>query len=474
MRGPGRLASLTVVFGVAGAVLALFGHVYLNSDTLWALVWGRELLGGELPGFDSPDTPTPHPLTTVVAGLASGLGEEGGYYCMAALVLLSFGAFLLAVFRLGQLAYSTAVGLLSALLVGTSALLLLRTASAFQDITFAALVATAAVLELRSPRRGLPVLALLAIAGLIRPEAWLLSGVYWLYLLPTSGRRQLPGLTLAAAAAPLLWTASDLLVTGDPLFSLTDTRQGARRLGRTTGLDDVPHEGLRLTRDLLGAVTAIGGVAGVAVAATLLPRRSAVLLALTALGALTFAGFGAAGLSLLDRYLIVPAAVLAIFFSLAALGWTLCPPGRRRRVWTAGGLALLAALAVSVPDRAHDIAEVDAEVDANARLVGDLRELDRDPAATAVLERCPRIYLRNQAPRGLVSYVLDRPAGEVLSARTVTPTRGAFLSAPEAAIAREKLAFFVKRSSAAPAPPPTSFRLDYRTRYWELRSSGGC
>ena len=44
-------------------------------------------------------------------------------------------------------------------------------------------------------RAGWPVLALLGLAGLLRPEAWLFAGVYWLYLWPArSPRERLQGL----------------------------------------------------------------------------------------------------------------------------------------------------------------------------------------------------------------------------------------------------------------------------------------
>ncbi len=44
------------------------------------------------------------------------------------------------------------------------------------------LVLGALVVETRRPRAGAPVLALLALAGLLRPEAWVFSGLYWVYL----------------------------------------------------------------------------------------------------------------------------------------------------------------------------------------------------------------------------------------------------------------------------------------------------
>ena len=89
---------------------------------------------------------------------------------------------------------------------------------------------------------GAPVLALLALAGLLRPEAWAFSALYWLYLMGSAGapaarearaerpqraRGELVRLALLAAAAPLVWVLSDLLVTGDPLWSLTNTRHTA-------------------------------------------------------------------------------------------------------------------------------------------------------------------------------------------------------------------------------------------------------
>ena len=40
----------------------------------------------------------------------------------------------------------------------------------------------AVLVEVRRPRAGAPVLALLALAGLLRPEAWVFSGLYWLYI----------------------------------------------------------------------------------------------------------------------------------------------------------------------------------------------------------------------------------------------------------------------------------------------------
>ena len=57
-------------------------------------------------------------------------------------------------------------------------------ARGYMDIPYLAIVIWAAVLEAERPRRGVPVLLLLRAAGLLRPEAWVLSGFYWLWLFP--------------------------------------------------------------------------------------------------------------------------------------------------------------------------------------------------------------------------------------------------------------------------------------------------
>src|SRR6185295_9460953 len=92
-------------------------------------------------------------------------------------------------------------------------------ARGYLDIPFLALVVWAGALEAERPRRGTPVLILLLCAGLLRPEAWLLSGLYWLWLFPGAGWRDRIRWALLVGAAPLIWMATDFAVTGDPLFS---------------------------------------------------------------------------------------------------------------------------------------------------------------------------------------------------------------------------------------------------------------
>ena len=63
-----------------------------------------------------------------------------------------------------------------------------------------ALVVWAATLEATRPRRGVPVLVLLALAGMLRPEAWFLAAMYWV-LGGVEGDAGASGFMYAALAA---------------------------------------------------------------------------------------------------------------------------------------------------------------------------------------------------------------------------------------------------------------------------------
>src|SRR5205823_1854010 len=112
------------------------------------------------------------------------------------------------VYRLGAELFSPPVGVISALVVMTRPALERDALLAYQDVPFAALVVGAVLLEARKPRRGLPVVAVLALAGLLRPEAWLLAGAYVLYLWPIASGRERLRLVGVAAIAPALWALS--------------------------------------------------------------------------------------------------------------------------------------------------------------------------------------------------------------------------------------------------------------------------
>jgi hypothetical protein len=209
-------------------------------------------------------------------------------------------------------------------------------------VPFLALVVWAAALEAARPRRGLVPMALLALAGLLRPEAWVLAGLYWLWCLRGRDVSARVGLLALVVAAPVAWALVDLAVTGDPLFSLHATSSLAEALGRERGLRHVPSSFVTFLADVARPPVAVAGVAGLALALRRYgAERMAVALALLGAGALTFVAGAIAGLAILPRYLTVPAVALCLLAGYAVLGFTTLEPGRARERWRRAAIGAL-------------------------------------------------------------------------------------------------------------------------------------
>ena len=104
--------------------------------------------------------------------------------------MLSFVALVMGVYALGKTAFTPLVGAAAAALLATRFDFPFLAARGYIDIPYLAVVIWAAVIEARAPRRHpVAVLLLLAAAGLMRPEAWLLAGLYWLWRVPRASWR---------------------------------------------------------------------------------------------------------------------------------------------------------------------------------------------------------------------------------------------------------------------------------------------
>lgn len=197
------------------AVLRLaFGSGFANYDALYALVWGRDVAAGRPPTYDALLAPTPKPLLTAIGVLLAPFGHTA----VPMLVLLAYAtiaALALVVFVLAARLGGRPAGALAALLVLTREPVLSFGLRAYADAAYVALVLGALLLELRRSRAGLAPLGLLALAGLLRPEAWIFSAAYLAWCWPTRRGPMLGHLALASAA-PIIWLTGDLLVTGSP------------------------------------------------------------------------------------------------------------------------------------------------------------------------------------------------------------------------------------------------------------------
>ena len=405
---------------------------YPNYDTYYHLVWGRELLHGAKPTFTAYAAPTEHPLYLALCA-ALGLLGDGADRVLVLVGALSLVALAWGTYRTGEAVFGPWPGLLAAAFVGSSFAFLLYAARAYVDVPFLALVLWAAALEARAPRRGRAVMALLAVAGLLRPEAWVLAGAYWLWCAwPLRGTRLRADLLGLAVAAPLVWAAVDLWATGDPLFSLHATSDLADELNRARGLRDVPGSFVAFVVDTARPPVALAALAGVVAAWRLhvpvhgdagtravagetrwaSPRALHVPVALFGAGALTFVATGVAGLSVLPRYLTVPVVAVCLLAGYGVLGFTTLGPGRARLWWSrvAIGAAVLGAVFVAV--KAPVVNRLIAELRFIRGTHAQLRAILREPAVQRSLA-CGPLTFPNYRLVPDARWMLDLPARRV-------------------------------------------------------------
>jgi len=376
---------VAVALGVAARLL--YGRGTVGYDAAWALLWGQQLARGEVPDLDAVGAPTPHPLANVVSAV---LGSPD---LVLAVSWLAFGALGVAAYALGTALYSRWVGGLFAALLLTRPLLVLEAGQAVIDVPFLALVVAAMAHEARRPRSGWTVPVLLGLAGLLRPEAWLL-GLAWA-VWAAQVRADRLALAAAALAPPVLWALSDWAATGDPLHSLHGTQALAAQLGRPRELDTALRSTPGYLRYAVTEPVVWIGLAGCAAAVTRLYTRSLLPLAVAGLGLLAFLALGVSGLPLLSRYLLLPATLLALWCAVAALGFTVV----RSRLFVVGGVLALAALAATAPGLVDRLRGMVSFVDARASVERDLTAILAAAPVAAALERCPTLSLPDDAPR---------------------------------------------------------------------------
>jgi len=477
------LPDVVATIVIAAAIFVVFGHSFLNYDTFYTLVWGDDLVSGRTPDYEVSVAPTPHPLASLVGAAVSPLGD-GAEDVLLAIVLLAIGAIGVALFRLGQTLYAWPIGLLAAAIILTRQPVLNFGIRGYVDLPTVALILWAAVLEARRKRRGWPVLALLAVAGLLRPEAWLFAVAYWLWLAPPLDWPERLRLAALAVAAPLLWAFSDLLITGDALFSLHGTSDLAAELERPTGLGNVPEYLPRRLGEILRLPELIAATAGCAAGLVWMRRRTLLPLAVATLNGIAFVCFAAGGLSLLPRYLFLAASMLALFAALAALGWTALDrtePGESptrsrppwlRRAWQLGGGLVIVAMLALVPQQFDRLRDLRNDIAKRDRIQADLRDLVRSDHGEDALAACRPLYVPNHRPVPSLAYWLERRPEQIVSAQLERPSAaGAFLAPASAEV--ERLSILDKNDpKRLDAEVPRGYRLVARNRSWLLYA--GC
>ncbi len=411
------------VAGVSAVLLLLFPVGFPNYDTIYALVWGREMAHGMSPDVGSALPPTPHPLTELLGLVTTPLGDGAITVTMviAYAVLGLIGFF---VYRLGAIWFDRWIGAAAAAIVLTRAPFLSNGLRAYIDLPYIALCLAALLVEAKRPRAGWPVLVLLALAGLLRPEAWLFAVVYWAWLAFDLRDRRivwrreresgaLVGLGALAIAGPVLWALFDAITQGDPLYSWTGTKETVETLERQTGPVDLILYGPRRLGEVLQWPGMVGAAGGVVLGLAFLRRRSGLGVAAAALALLAFAILACGGLAILPRYTMLAAAILSIFAALALLGWGLLPPDHPwRRAWIGFAAVVALMFVVWAPNQWDLDSRVDTDLTNQARIEGDLTKL---VDAGAFEPLCGPIAVPNHRAVPRLAFNLDIRPSEIVS-----------------------------------------------------------
>jgi hypothetical protein len=454
------------IVGLAAAVLLLTVPAgFVNYDSAYAIVWGNDLLHARTPDYSVAFAPTPHPLATFVGLLGSILGTSFALDLFTGLAFLALGVLGWLTYELGRAWFNVPTGVLAALIVLTREPVFSYGVRAYVDIPYICFLLGALLIETRRPRAGTWPLVLIALAGLLRPEAWLFGFAYcvWLWRGGALTRTHVALL----AAAPLLWFLSDLLITGNPLHSLTGTRDTAAELGRVTGLQHVPTTLPRRLGEILREPVLLGAAIGGVLSLWRLRGRRGVLLGAAAgvIAIVAFCVLATAGLSILTRYLLFPATILAIFAAAGVFGWLELPPEDRWRArWIAGAALTAVALLAFVPSQVHRLQRTRTALVAQTRILEELHDMTVENLSCDETQ----VTLPNRRAVPQMALWMDIRPSHISSAQELGryPRSGPAFAPVSPAVADQFVLDARDKDRALPDPP--SNRLSERGRYWNL------
>jgi hypothetical protein len=453
------LAPTAWVAAITAVLLIVFPVGFPNYDTIYALVWGRELAHGHSPDYGAALPPTPHPLIDFLGAITSPFGEAPITVTMI-VAYISLGLIAWFVYRLGTVWFDKWIGVLAAVIVLTRAPFLSNGLRAYVDLPYIAFCLGALYVEARKPRAGWPVLALLVPAGLLRPEAWGFAIAYWLWLAfdlrraqsattsPPTGRKpdsvsgnrptgegfrrlfdvfgwevgwrgersktELAWLALLALGGLILWVLFDAITTGNPLYSLTGTQETVEDLKRQTGPVDLILYGPRRLGEVMQWPGMIGGFGGLILGICLLRKRSALGFAAVVLALLAFAFLAAAGLAIIARYTMLASAILSIFFALALLGWRLLDRENKWRFrWQIFAGVVLLMVLIWLPNQWNLDKQVHSDMVNQGKIENDLTDLVNEGAFAG---NCGPIAVPNHRAVPRLAFGLEVKPTDITSA----------------------------------------------------------
>ena len=501
------------VAAISAALLLIFPVGFPNYDTIYALVWGREMAHGVSPDYGAALPPTPHPLADLLGLVTTPIGDGAITVTMiVAYVSLALCGYL--VYRLGTLWFDRWIGAIAAAIVLTRAPFLSNGLRAYVDLPFVALCLGALTIEAKRPRAGWPVSALLALAGLLRPEAWGFAIAYWLWLTfairPTgrndqpmspTGRIDQPGetyrpvggggatfrpvgrafgwelgwrgerssrelawLAALALAGPILWVLFDAITTGDPLYSLTGTQATVETLERKTGPVDLVLSGPRALGEVMQWPGMVGALGGVVLGFAFLRRRSALGIAAAVLALAAFAFLAAAGLAIIARYTMLAGAILSIFVAVGLLGWRLLEPGHPwRRRWQVFAGVVLLMFVIWLPNQWNLDSTVNADLTNQGRIENDLTDL---VDAGAFEPLCGKIAVPNHRAVPRLAFGLEIKPTQIISASEEGVPKQGYFVAPASSFVIHNFILDPNDKTKFSLPVPHGFEEVARNESW--------
>jgi hypothetical protein len=286
----------------------------------WAwMVWGRELAHLDLATTGGPSF---KPLPVLVT---APLGAIAPPVWLAAMRACAFASLLLA-YRLGAQLAGPVAGAVAVVGLALSADLYRTALLGSAEPALIALTLGAVDRHLEGRRDW--ALVLIAVAGLIRPEAWVVIAAYGLFLWLSEPQLR-PLVAGAVVLPPALWLGLDWAGSGDPLHASSTATEATE--GSAANASVPAFEVVRRAIDAVIVPTLVLAAVAAVEAARRRDRRVLVLAVLAVAWIAIVAVMAEAGFTGTRRYLAAPAAVVCVL-SGVGLAWLLAavPTGRSR------------------------------------------------------------------------------------------------------------------------------------------------
>jgi hypothetical protein len=304
-------AAVGVAVLAGAASLAL--PATLGYDAWAWTVWGRQLARLDLATTAGPSF---KPLPVLALAPLSVLGGATPVVWMGLMRAAAVLSLLLA-YRLGARLAGPLAGAVAALSLALSADLYRTALLGSAEPVLIALTLGAADRHLAGRRDW--ALVLIALAGLIRPEAWVLLGAYGVYVWLREPRLR-PLVAAAVVLPPALWLGLDWIGSGDPLHASSTATSATE--GSAANAKVPAFEVVRRAADAIIVPTLVLAAIGTSLAVR---RRDRPVLSLAALALgwiAVVAIMAEAGFTGTRRYLAAPAAALCVVAGVG-LAWLL-------------------------------------------------------------------------------------------------------------------------------------------------------